>query len=629
VILGILEPVRSAALVLVTLLLACPLFAWPGTGFDAFRLPAVLVLIAALLAVCFARAARGSERPLGPAPLRTAGLLLLGIHLVSLLVAQTAADGMAPILVLFAGVSAFACLRAGLIRPEAAAGLAPVISGVGLLVAGIGIGEQVLGREAVALEGNRNYAGALAAMLLPPAVAFTRTGRRESRVLAGTAAAALAGLLLLSESRGGFLATLAGLLIAGAAMGAKRLKGGVPAAALALLLIVGSAAIFQGRKQLSAERIETLGFRINVAESGLRMVLARPLRGWGAGSFAAEYPPYRSESEFRISHKHVEEGFKEVEDAHSSWIQTAVETGAPGLLALILVAYVAARLWRYYVKTAAEPEAIALLAGLGGGAAAYLVAGLSNALTLKTSHTLLFWLFLGLMETIGDRRPWRQGGPAREWKVAIPAAGAVVALFGALWAGALGVSDARFIEGMTTKSPEQREARLREAIDANPYSWRAHYELSRTLSAVGRHQGAADEGRATLRLRPAHVEALNQTGISVVRSGGDPGEAERLLKRGTEIAPFYYKSFYNLGVLERQRGRRAEARALLTRAVELQPDYGPAWYCRGAVLFAAGEAAPAVEDFRKALLQGVNVGAMLRSELPAAANDSRFAEFFR
>src|SRR6185503_13478656 len=137
---------RRAPLVLLTLLLACPLFAWPGTGFDAFRLPAVLVLTAALLAVCFARAARGSERPPGPAPLRTAGLLLLGVHLLSLLVAHTAAEGVAPILVLFAGVSAFACLRAGLIRPEAAAGLAPLISGVGLLVAGIGIGEQALGK---------------------------------------------------------------------------------------------------------------------------------------------------------------------------------------------------------------------------------------------------------------------------------------------------------------------------------------------------------------------------------------------------------------------------------------------------------------------------------------------------
>jgi O-antigen ligase len=621
---------RRAALILVTLLLACPLFAWPGTGFDDFRLPAVLILVAALLGVCFALAARGSERPSGPAPLRTAGVLLLAVHLVSLVAARRFADGVSPILVLFAGVSAYACLRAGVIRRESALRLAPLIAGVGLLVAGIGIGQQMLGREAVALEGNRNYAGALAAMLLPPAVAFTRTEPRPSRWLAGAAAAALAVLLLLSESRGGFAAAAVGLLIAGGALGAKRVRGGAPTAALALLLLVGTAALLQGKKQLSTERLETLGFRMNVARSGLRMFLARPLLGWGAGSFEAEYPPYRSEDEFRYSHKHVEEGFKEVEDPHSSWVQTAVETGAPGLLALLLVAYVAARLWRYYVKTASDPETAGLLAGLGGGAAAYLVAGLSNTLTLKTSDTLLFWLFLGLIEILGDRRPWRRGGPAREAQVAIPAAAAIVAVFGAFWAGSLGMANAWYIEAMTTqKSPQGREAPLRQAIEANSSFWKAHYELSRALSALGRHQGAADEGHATLRLRPSHVEALNQTAISVIRAGGDPAEAERLLRRGTEVAPFYYKSFYNLGVLERQRGRRAEARAALTRAVELEPDYGLAWYCRGAVLFSAGEAAPALEDFRKALLKGVNVAGMLRSELPAAANDSRYAEFFR
>jgi len=306
-----------------------------------------------------------------------------------------------------------------------------------------------------------------------------------------------------------------------------------------------------------------------------------------------------------------------------------VETGAVGLLALLLVAYVAARLWKYYVRVAPDADGAALLAGLGGGAAAYLVAGFSNALTLKASHTVLFWMFLGLMEAIGETRPWRRSGRSREGRVAIPAAGTVVAFFGALWAGAIGRADASFTEGMTTRSPEVREARLRESIETNPFSWRARYELSRTLSAVDRHQGAAQEGRATLRLRPHHVEALNQTAISVIRSGRDENEAESLLRRGTEIAPFYYKSFYNLGVLERQRGRRAEAHDLLTRSLRLHPSYGPAYYCRGAVLFSSGEAEAAVEDFRKALLFGFNVGSSLRSELPAAANDSRLAEFFR
>src|SRR5262245_46510478 len=101
---------RVAAAVLTALVLACPLFVWPGTGFDAVQLPAVLALTTALLALAFLRSARGGERPPGPAPLRTAGLLLLGVHLLSLPAARSLADAAVPILILFAGVSVFASL---------------------------------------------------------------------------------------------------------------------------------------------------------------------------------------------------------------------------------------------------------------------------------------------------------------------------------------------------------------------------------------------------------------------------------------------------------------------------------------------------------------------------------------
>ena len=132
-----------------------------------------------------------------------------------------------------------------------------------------------------------------------------------------------------------------------------------------------------------------------------------------------------------------------------------------------------------------------------------------------------------------------------------------------------------------------------------------------------------------LRLRPNHVEALNQTAISVAQARESDREAVSLLRHAIEVAPFYYKSFYNLGLLERMRDHRSEARELLTRSLQLNPRYGPSYFHRGAVLFAAGDAAPAVEDFRKALEFGFQVGPALRAELPAAANDSRFAEFFR
>lgn len=610
-------------------LLACPLFAWPGSGYDALRLPLVLGLTTLLLVTAFLRAARGGDRPPGPAPLRTAGLLLLGVHLLSLIVARSIADAAAPILILFAGVAIFACLRGGVVRREEGARLMPVISAVGLVVAAIGIGQWFCKGEAISTEGNRNYAGTLAAMLAPVALSAVWSGRTWSRVLAGISTAALTALLGLSESRGGALALLAGFLVVLGTMAAKRLVNRRRIALVALLAVAGVAAMLLPSRPMSAERMETAGLRLNIWKSGIRMVARHPLLGWGSGGFSTEYPPFRSEAEFRYSDKTGAEGFKELEDAHSSWVQTAVETGAIGLLSLLLVVYVAARLWRYYVKQSTDPESGAILAGLGGGAAAYLVAGFFNALTLKTSHSVLFWIVLGLIELVGDTRPWRQAARSREWKVAVPAAAAFVALFGAIWAGALGLADRAYTEGMLHERAELREPKLREALDTNPWHWRARYELARTLSSVRRFRGAVDEGRATLKLRPHHVGALNNTAVWILQSEGDVKEAESLLRRAIEIAPFYYLSHYNLGLLEGRRENFPEARRCFTKAIEHNPRAASSYYCRGALTYAGGGAAEAVEDFRKARGQGFDVGAALRTEYPATLNDPKFAEFFR
>ena len=620
---------RRPACVLFALLLGAPLMAVPGSGFDSYRLPAVLALVSCLLVAAFLRSSRGGDRPPGPAPLRTAGGLLLGAHVLSLAGAGSPSDAVVPILILFSGVALLSCAKEGLFRKESMERLLPVLSAVALAFATVGIAQRLLGKEPVSTEGNRNYAGALSAMFLPLMVGFTRRGPTWSRVLAGAAGAGQIAMLLLSESRGGFLAALAGLLIAGAAMGVRKVPRGRSVAAAAILALAGLVAAVQGARQVSPERMETANFRLEAWKSGLRMAARRPVLGWGAGNFAAEYPPFRGEAEFRLSHKYVDEGFKEVEDPHSSWVASAVETGLPGLLAFLLVAYVAARLWRYHVRTAGDPDTVAALAGLGGAAGAYLVAGLFNTLTLHVSHTILFWGCLALMEGLGDVRPWRQGSKTRDLSVAIPAAAAIVAAFGAFWTLRVGLAEASFVEGMASADPSVRESRLREAVDQNPQSWRAYYELARTMMVLRRYPGAAAVGKMTLRLRPHHVEALNLTAVSVSLGGGSDSEARALFQHALEVAPYYYKSWYNLGVFQGRRDQVAEARASFTEAIRHNPTHTLSYYYRGATFLAGGEAAGAIEDFRKARSLGFDVAGALRAEQPSVERDARFAEFFR
>jgi tetratricopeptide (TPR) repeat protein len=204
-----------------------------------------------------------------------------------------------------------------------------------------------------------------------------------------------------------------------------------------------------------------------------------------------------------------------------------------------------------------------------------------------------------------------------------------VTLFGTGWAVAMGFADRAFTDGMQTDHAELRETKLREALDTDPWFWRAHYELARTLSAVGRFRGAAEEGRATLRLRPHHVDALNHAAVCLIQAEGDEKEAEAWLLRAIEIAPFYYKSYYNLGLLERRRGRGVEARRLLTQSIDHNGRHASSYYCRGAVILSGGGSTEALEDLRKAREYGFDVGAALRMEYPVTLTEPKFAEFFR
>jgi Tfp pilus assembly protein PilF len=205
----------------------------------------------------------------------------------------------------------------------------------------------------------------------------------------------------------------------------------------------------------------------------------------------------------------------------------------------------------------------------------------------------------------------------------------VVAAFACFWTLRSAEAEAAIREGMSSASPQVRESRLREAADLTPRSWRAHYGLAQMFSETGRHATAAAEARTTVSFRPHHVEALNLAAIAIMRSGGDGAEAERDLRHAIEVAPFYYKSYYNLALAEGQRGHSGELRELLTKSIGCKPDHGASYYYRGLALLVQGEGAPALEDFRMARGLRIDVGAALRADRPSAASDPRLAEFFK
>ena len=131
-----------------------------------------------------------------------------------------------------------------------------------------------------------------------------------------------AGCLLLTKSRAGYLAVVAG---AGLLWCVARLEKGGPrarflwggAAAVALLAILGASTGALDREVFS-EAGKSLGYRMQYWQSTLSMIHDHPLLGVGPGQFQDHYTTYK-----------LPEASEEVQDPHNFLLEVWATAGTP------------------------------------------------------------------------------------------------------------------------------------------------------------------------------------------------------------------------------------------------------------------------------------------------------------
>ena len=176
-----------------------------------------------------------------------------------------------------------------------------------------------------------HYAG-LMEMLVPFPLVFAMMTHwpKSLRVLFGFVALIMASTIFLSRSLGGMFAFAAQVIILGLIVGFRE-RSRLPA--LLLLVIVGLLAgwLFLLSPGGISERIGRLqdplaqsgaGDRLAIVKDSLKMIKARPILGWGLGTFPEVYPSFRSfYTNFFVN------------EAHNDYIQVAVEMGLAGFAA--------------------------------------------------------------------------------------------------------------------------------------------------------------------------------------------------------------------------------------------------------------------------------------------------------
>ncbi len=182
---------------------------------------------------------------------------------------------------------------------------------------------------------NHNHYAGLMELLAPIALVFalSRLAEDRHRIAAGVAAAIMVGTLFLSGSRGGMLAIMTELTVLGVILfrHKRRLRMTIGVGAFAIVLIgllswLGGKELTQRVYTISTETKTEIsgGMRFSIDRDTYHMFRAKPVLGWGLGTFPVVYPQFRSfYTNFFVN------------EAHDDYLQFLSEMGVLGFAVIV------------------------------------------------------------------------------------------------------------------------------------------------------------------------------------------------------------------------------------------------------------------------------------------------------
>lgn len=418
--------------------------------------------------------------------------------------------------------------------------------------------------------------------------------------------------LLMSASRGGLMAALAGALVVLIVYWRKRLLGGsqVAYATIVAGLLVGGIAMYSESRfserlaELttgSVEAVDKFGARRAIWSANVQAIAEGWLTGSGAGTHASIYPVYMQQS-FSKVFTHAENGY----------LQIATEMGLPGVLLLVATLACGTHWTRLAWRRCTSREAAACFGAVAAGLVVSLVHSVVDFVWYLPATCLLALVYLLVMRrlALGDESRSCNG---RE-KVPVEAL-VVVACFGFFmmatlagpaaaspaWRNYLAMSAAQGLDqtdtlaevarsGETTKLRYERgmlqakAAELRSAVKSNPQSGKVHLRLARSYLQLFDARTELRENRMGLGQLQSTVAAGGFASAEDVRNWLDravgPDVALLLAARyhasqSVRLAPLEgstYTCLANLAFLDNS--PIDDVNALLVQAEQLRPHDG-------------------------------------------------------
>jgi len=240
-------------------------------------------------------------------------------------------------------------------------------------------------------------------------------------VLTAAVAAFLLGVLVLTQSRGGWIGAALALPVALLALLQGRLRWAA-ALLLGLIVVAGVGWLAVARPDALSllvlgppedpgrgMSLETFSVRVEIWSRAVYGIQDFPFTGMGMNAFRRVvpvlYPLFTVDPTTDIGH------------AHNEFLQAALDLGIPGLIAYVSINLSAFAMlisaWRRRgALPFSEPLSRALIVGLAGGLAAHAIYGLIDAVALGAKPGVLWWMLLGLIASLYRGPSLRQARPA-------------------------------------------------------------------------------------------------------------------------------------------------------------------------------------------------------------------------
>ena len=452
-------------------------------------------------------------------------------------------------------------------------------------LAGIDFIQWALKNSPFSTLGRRNFAAEYLVMITPYLYYVTATKQRKEKILLFILLALFIAHLAFTFTRASYIAFVLSSLFFLFLAGMRKMPAGKTAAVLLAMLILTRPSF----SAINTFEKGTLKSRFLIWNISLKMIKNNPVMGVGPGNFSIMYPEYATGEINALRGPSLNIG-----NAHNDYLETAAETGIPGLLLFLYLLFIAAKTSLFLYKK--ETEKKLLIAGIASSILAICINALASFPLKNAATSFLFWANLSFIGglyrkekkigyTISSRILRGYLAVFLLTGVTLSYSGLIASRYMFMAKNATGISSLKFAE---------------DSIKYNPFSFASMHHAGTAAMNVGDYAKAEQYLLRAEQLDPCYDSTHNNLGM-VYFLTGNFGAAEKSFLNALRFNADSPEFNNNLGFVYINTGRYDEAIVYFEKALNAKQDFHLALFGTGLAYFMKHENMKAAEYFRRTL----------------------------